>query len=257
MNIAIITGASSGMGREFAKQLSTILTKTDEIWLLAKRKDPLDMLAIELTKEIEIKKNEDQLHKAHQIKIRTISVDISDEKKLAHFAEVLMIRNPAISVLVNCAGTGIYGSFDKQSRDEVTQTVRLNVVGLTQLTKYCLPYMRKGSKIIQVASAAAFSSQPNFSVYAASKSYVYSFSKALAKELKSKGILVTVVCPGPVDTPFLSNAYGRYGEMNCFKKLTISKADKVVHKALVDCKKKKTVSVYGIPMKLVYMFARL
>lgn len=257
MNIAIITGASSGMGREFSMQLATILTKTDEIWLLAKRKEPLERLALELTKEIEIKKREDKLHKAHQIKIRTISVDIADEKKLAHFAEVLMIRNPAISVLVNCAGTGIYGAFDKQSRDEVTQTVRLNVLGLTQLTKYCLPYMRKGSKIIQIASASAFSSQANFSVYAASKAYVYSFSKALAKELRSKGISVTIVCPGPVDTPFLDHAYGRYGKMNLLKKLTMSKADKVVHKALVDSKKGRLVSIYGVPMKMVYLFARL
>lgn len=257
MNIAIITGASSGLGREFALQLSTILTKTDEIWLLAKRKEPLEELALELTKEIEIKKNTDQYHKAHEIKIRTISVDIADEKKLAHFAEVLMIRNPAISVLVNCAGTGIYGAFDKLSRDEVTQTVRLNVLGLTQLTKYCLPYMRKGSKIIQIASASAFSSQANFSVYAASKAYVYSFSKALRKELKSRGISVTVVCPGPVDTPFISHAYGRYGKMNCLKKLTMSKPDKVVHKALVDSKMKKKTSIYGIPMKMVYLFAKV
>lgn len=256
MNIAIITGASSGMGKEFATQLATILVKTDEIWLLAKRREPLEELALELTKEIELKKSNDKLHKAHEIKIRTISIDISDEKKLTRFAEVLMIRNPAISVLVNCAGTGIYGAFDKQSRNEVTQTVRLNVLALTQMTKYCLPYMRKGSRIIQMASASAFSSQANFAVYAASKSYVYSFSKALGKELKSKGIAVTAVCPGPVDTPFLSHAYGRYGKMNCFKKLTMAKPEKVVYKALLDSKKKKSISIYGIPMKVVYIFAK-
>lgn len=256
MNIAIITGASSGMGKEFATQLATILTKTDEIWLLAKRKQPLERLAFQLTKEIELKRCKEKSHKSRDIKIRTISVDIADEKKLAHFAEVLMIRNPAISVLVNCAGIGIYGAFEKQSRDEVTQTVRLNVLGLTQLTKYCLPYMRKGSKIIQMASASAFCSQANFSVYAASKSYVYSFSKALGKELRSKGISVTVVCPGPVNTPFLSHAYGRYGKMNCLKKLTMSRADRVVHKALIDSKMKKSVSIYGIPMKIVYLFSK-
>ena len=263
MNIAIITGASSGMGKEFAMQLATILVKTDEIWLLAKRREPLEELALELTREIEIRNNTADIHddehkirKNHEIKIRTISVDIADEKKLAHFAEVLMIRNPAISVLINCAGMGIYGAFDKLSRDEVTQTVRLNVLGLTQITKYCLPYMRKGSRIIQMASASAFCSQPDFAVYAASKSYVYSFSKALGKELKKRGISVTVVCPGPVDTPFLSHAYGRYGKMNCLKKLTMSKPDKVVSKALVDSKKKRRVSIYGIPMKIVYLFTK-
>lgn len=256
MNIAIVTGASSGMGREFAAQLATILTKTDEIWLLARRRAPLEELALELTKELEIRKNTDKLHKGHYIKIRTISVDIADEKKLSRFAEVLMIRNPGISVLVNCAGMGIYGAFDKQSRDEVSDTVRLNVLALTQITKYCLPYMRKGSKIIQIASASAFSPQASFAVYAATKAYVCSFSKALRKELKGKGISVTVVCPGPVDTPFLSHAYGRYGKMNCLKKLTMSKPDKVVHKALIDSKKKKWISIYGIPMKMVYLLTR-
>lgn len=260
MNIAIITGASSGMGREFAMQLAAVLAKTDEIWLLAKRKEPLEELALELTRELEhlskTRKDTDERYKRHDIKIRTISVDIADEKKLSSFAEVLMIRNPGISVLVNCAGMGIYGAFDKQSRDEVTETVRLNVLGFTQMTKYCLPYMRKGSKIIQMASASAFSPQANFAVYAASKAYVYSFSKALWKELKREGISVTVVCPGPVDTPFLSHAYGRYGKMSCLKKLTMSKPEKVVHKALVDSKRKKKISIYGIPMKIVYIFTR-
>lgn len=257
MNIAIITGASSGMGREFALQLAKYLTKTDEIWLLAKRKEPLEELALELTKELDARKNTDEKHKGHLIKIRTISVDVADEKKLASFAEVLMIRNPAISVLVNCAGTGIYGAFDKQSRDEVTETVRLNVLGLTQMTKYCLPYMRHGSRIIQIASASAFRPQPNFAVYAATKAYVLSFGKALLKELKGRGIAVTVVCPGPVETPFLDHAYGRYGSMSFLKKLTMSKPEKVVHKALVDSKNKRAVSIYGIPMKLVYILTRI
>lgn len=260
MNIAIVTGASSGMGKEFATQLSAALTKTDEIWLLAKRREPLEELAMELTmelnKRLEIRRNANECAKGHDIKIRTISVDIADEKKLSRFAEVLMIRNPAISVLVNCAGMGIYGAFDKQSRDEVSDTVRLNVLALTQITKYCLPYMRRGSRIIQVASASAFSPQANFAVYAATKAYVYSFSKALGKELKKEGISVTVVCPGPVDTPFLNNAYGRYGKMGCLKKLAMAKPEKVVHKALADSKKRKRVSIYGIPMKIVYLFTR-
>lgn len=142
MNIAIITGASSGMGREFARQLAASLTKTDEIWLLARKRNALEELAYELTSD---------RHK-HMIKIRTIAIDITDERKLARFAEVLMIRNAGISVLVNCAGMGIYGAFEAQSRDEITETVRLNVLALTQMTKFCLPYMKK--------AAASFSSHP-------------------------------------------------------------------------------------------------
>lgn len=243
MNIAIITGASSGMGKEFARQLAGSLVKTDEIWLLARRRDKLRELAHELTAEA--------VH-GQAVKIRTIAIDMTDEGKLARFAEMLMIRNAGISVLVNCAGTGIYGAFEKQSRDEVTQTVRLNVLALTQMTKFCLPYMRKGSKIIQLSSGAAFLPQADFAVYAASKAYVYSFSLALSKELQKKGISVTTVCPGPVKTPFLDHAYGRYGEMNTLKKMTMAKPEKVVKKALQDCKKHKAVSVYGLPMKLLY-----
>lgn len=250
MNIAIITGASSGMGREFARQLIGSLERTDEIWLLARRRNALEELAEELTAQ--------GAHERHgrSIKVRTIVIDITDESKLSRFAEVLMIRNPAISVLINCAGMGIYGSFEKLSRDEVADTVRLNVFALTQMTKFCLPYMRKGSKIIQMSSGAAFLPQPDFAVYAASKAYVCSFGRALRKELKKKGIYVTVVCPGPVKTSFLHHAYGRYGEMGALKKITMVKPEKVVQKALRDCKKRKAISLYGIPMKLLYLITR-
>ncbi len=243
MNIAIVTGASSGMGREFARQLAKKLSKTDEIWLLARGREALEELAIEL-------------HHERTVKIRTIAIDITDERKLARFAEVLMIRNPRISVLVNCAGMGIYGAFEKQSRDEVTETVRLNVLALTQMTKLCLPYMKKGSRIIQLSSGAAFCPQADFAVYAASKAYVYSFGLALAKELKHSGVSVTVVCPGPVKTPFIDHAYGRYGQMNRLKKMTMAKPEKVVRKALLDAKQKKTLSIYGLPLKFVYRLTK-
>lgn len=238
------------MGREFARQLIGSLSRTDEVWLLARRRNALEKLAHELTAQ--------GAHERHgrSIKVRTIVIDITDESKLARFAEVLMIRNPAISLLVNCAGMGIYGSFEKLSRDEVTETVRLNVLALTQMTKFCLPYMRKGSKIIQMSSGAAFLPQPDFAVYAASKSYVCSFGRALYKELKKKGIGVTVVCPGPVKTSFLNHAYGRYGQMGALKKITMAEPEKVVQKALRDCKKYKAVSIYGIPMKLLYISTR-
>lgn len=255
MNIAIITGASSGMGREFALQLAPILHKTDEIWLVARRKDVLDELALQIRESIEdiTGNNEDKCKR--KLNIRAVPVDITDDTQLSHFAELLMIQNAGISVLVNCAGVGTYGAFENLSRDETAQMVRLNVLALTQMTKFCLPYMRKGSKIIQVSSGAAFLPQCDFAVYAASKAYVYYLGKALRKELKNKGIGVTVVCPGPVDTPFLEHAYGRYGQMNILKKLTMAKPEKVVRKALEDCKRKKAVSVYGIPMKLLHLFA--
>lgn len=252
MNIAIITGASSGMGKEFIIQLAPILHKTDEIWLVSRRKDALEELKTDIKKLIGKRANKHD----KKPRVRAISVDITDDVQLSHFAELLMIQNAGISVLINCAGVGTYGAFENLSRDETAQMVRLNVLALTQMTKFCLPYMRKGSNIIQVASGAAFLPQRDFAVYAASKAYVLYFGKALGKELKSKGINVTVVCPGPVDTPFLSHAYGRYGQISLIKKLTMAKPENVVRKALKDCKKKKSVSIYGIPMKILYGLTR-
>ena len=236
MNIAIITGASSGMGMEFARQIDKQLGKTDEIWLLARRKEPMEELA-----------------KTMRTKTRTLVVDITAEKELQQFAEVLAIGSPRITMLVNCAGTGWHGEFYEQGDEEIAAMLRLNVLALTRLTKICLPYMRKGSKIVQFASGAAFVPQAGFAVYAASKSYVYSFSRALRKELKRRCISVTTVCPGPVDTPFLEQAYGDVSHMSKLKRLTTASASCVVSKAIGDCKRGKAVSICGLPMKALYL----
>lgn len=236
MNIAIITGASSGMGMEFARQLDKNLKKTDEIWLLARRKDPMEELAHSMGK-----------------KAKTIVIDMTSEKEMSQFAEILAISNPKITVLVNCAGVGSYGEFLKQSSEDVSAMIRLNIVALTQMTKICLPYMHRGSRIIQFASGAAFVPQAAFAVYAATKSYVYSLSRALGKELQSRGISVTAVCPGPVNTPFLRHAYGDTSQMSGPKKLTMAKTECVVAKAIADCKMGKSVSVCGLPMKMLYL----
>ena len=236
MNIAIITGASSGIGIEFARQIDQNLRKTDEIWLLARRREPMEELA-----------------RSMKIKTSIIPIDITNEKELKQFEEVLEISSPKITMLVNCAGVGYHGKFAGQNDDELTAMLRLNVMALTMLTKICLPYMRRGSKIVQFASGAAFLPQADFAVYAASKSYVYSFSRALGQELKSLGISVTTVCPGPVDTPFLEQAYGDVSRMGTLKRLTTVSAAYVVSKAIADCKRGRTVSVCGLPMKALYL----
>lgn len=236
MNIAIITGASSGLGSEFARQLDKVLGHTDEIWLLARRKQALEALSSTM-------KN----------KTRAIPIDLTDEKALRQFEEVLAIQNPNITVLVNCAGIGSHGTFCRQSREDIDAMVQLNIVALTAMTKICLPYMRKGSKIIQFSSGAAFVPQAAFAVYAASKAYVYSLSQALKQELKGRGITVTAVCPGPVNTPFLAHAYGTAFHLRGIKRLTMMETGSVVSKAIVDCKRGKSVSVCGLPIKILYI----
>lgn len=236
MNIAIITGASSGMGMEFARQLDHSLNKTEEIWLLARRREPMEELAHSM-----------------RHKTRVIAIDVTKEKEMKQFAEVLNIGDPRITVLVNCAGTGSHGNFAGQSEEDVSDMIQLNIVALTRMTKLCLPYMRRGSKIIQLASGAAFMPQAAFAVYAASKAYVYSLSRALNKELQRREIHVMAVCPGPVNTPFLQHAYGDISHLNKLKKLTVMKTESVVAKAVMDCKTGKSVSVCGLPMKVLYL----
>ena len=213
MKIAIITGASSGLGREFARQLDRKLGHTDEIWLLARRKDALEELSGTL-----------------RCKTRIIPIDLTDEKALRQFEEVLTISNPIITVLVNCAGVGSHGVFSRQSWENIDAMIKLNISAL-----------------------AAFVPQAAFAVYAASKAYVYSLSRALEQELKGRGITVTAVCPGPVNTPFLGHAYGTDAPLHGLKKLTLMETGCVVSKAIQDCQRGKTVSVCGLPMKLLYL----
>lgn len=236
MNIAIITGASSGMGREFVIQLDSCLGKTDEIWLLARNKKAIEELASSL-----------------QTKARAIAIDLTDDAALKQFEEVLAIRDPRITVLVNCAGIGSHKVFARQSREEIESMIQLNIVALTRMTMLCLPYMRKGSKLIQFSSGAAFVPQAAFAVYAASKAYVYSFSRALEQELKGRGITITAVCPGPVNTPFLSHAYEDGAGLNGLKKLTMAETSCVVKKAIADCRQGRSVSICGFPIKLLYL----
>ena len=224
MNIIIITGASSGMGLEFALQLDAIFDTIDEIWLIARRKKGL----------LEVAQYMDHMQR---------------------FEQLLKEEKPVIRMLVNCAGYGIMGDFSEGDRTELLGMIDLNCRSLTEMTYLCIAYMRKNSRIIQLASSAAFLPQPDFAVYAASKSYVYSFSRALARELAPRSIYVTAVCPGPVDTPFFDIAE-KNGSTLAIKKLAIAKADKVVRKAIADSYKKKERSVYGRVIKGFELLAK-
>ena len=126
--------------------------------------------------------------------------------------------------------------------------VQLNCEALTAVTRCCLPYMSRGSRIIQMASSAAFVAQPGFAVYAATKAYVDSFSLALRQELKERKIYVTSVCPGPVDTPFFDMAE-KHGSTLSVKKLTLVSPEQVVQKALRDSCHKRTRSVCSLPIQ--------
>lgn len=238
MNIIVITGASSGMGAEFALQLDNIFDNIDEIWLIARRKK-------EMLETAQYMKND----------TRVLDMDLTNSVHMRRFENLLEEKKPVIRMLVNCAGYGIMGDFANGGRVQHVGMVDLNCRALTEMTHICIPYMRKNSRIIQLASSAAFLPQPDFAVYAASKSYVYSFSRALARELAPRHIYVTAVCPGPVDTPFFDIAENT-GSTLAIKKLVMAEADKVVRLAIADSYRKKEKSVYGIAMKGFELLAK-
>ena len=227
MNVIIITGASSGMGVEFALQLDNTFNNIDEIWLIARRKEAM----LEVAQYLE-----------HTT--RVLDMDVTNEAHMKRLENLLAAEKPVIRMLVNCAGYGIMGDFSTSDIHDELGMIDVNCRALTQMTYLCLPYMKKNSRIIQLASSAAFLPQPNFAVYAATKSYVYSFSRALNQELRSKKIYVTAVCPGPVDTPFFDIAE-KNGSTLAVKKLTMARADLVVEKAIADSYHKREKSVYG------------
>ena len=155
MKIIIITGASSGMGREFARQLDEYMEHIDEFWLIARRTDRLYELSKELKKDC-----------------RVFETDLSQRSSMIDIISELEIRKPKVKMLINCAGYGKTGSFESLNYQDVTGMIDVNCRALTALTHSVLPYMCKNSRIINLASVAAFMPQPEFSVYAASKAYV-------------------------------------------------------------------------------------
>lgn len=240
MKIAVVTGASSGIGREFVRQLGYFYRSLDEIWVIARRRERLE-----------------ELRENSRVPLRIFDGNLMKKQVYKDLSAELKETSPDIRMLVNAAGFGKSGSVESIAAEDMraqTDMVDLNCRALTKMTLLCLPYMSRGSRIVNLASAAAFCPQPQFSVYAATKSYVLSFSRSLGAELRGKGICVTAVCPGPVDTEFFTVSGGL---TNPLKKLTMAKAEDVVHKALKDSRAGRALSIFGLPMRAAFLGAKL
>lgn len=239
MNVVVITGASSGIGMEFALQMDNYFSNIDEFWLIARKRDKLQEVA-----------------KALKHKTRILAMDVTNDAQMERLEDTLTDNNAVVRILINCAGYGIMGPFSEQDREDEIGMIRLNCEALTNITHRLIPYMRKGSRIIQLASSAAFLPQEDFAVYAATKSYVLSFSRALGQELRTKDIYVTSVCPGPVDTPFFEIAE-RTGSTLAIKKYAMVDVDRVVKQALRDSFYRRELSVCSLPIKALRVSAKI
>ena len=214
-SIAIVTGASAGLGIEFLKKLGSVYPEIETYWVIARRADRLEAL-----KDILPDKQ-----------IRPIPLDLTAEDSYTELEDILREEKPKVKVLINNAGFGKRCDFTDAPWEPQMRQCDLNVRALTVLTSLVLPYMVRGSSVINVCSIAAFVPTPNMTVYCSTKAYVYSFSKSLRAESKPRGINVLAVCPGPMATEFLDVA-DITGRSKTFDTLPYCKPEQVACKAL-------------------------
>jgi short-subunit dehydrogenase len=227
-SVVLITGASSGLGEEFARQLSK---RGHRLVLAARRKNRLEALARELGNA------------------RAVVSDLSKKDAAAKLLANLDDAGEQVDMLVNNAGFGLIGPFAELDAKRERQMVDLNVGALTDLCRAVAPQMieRKSGAILNVASTAAFQPGPNMAVYFATKAYVLSFTEALHEELKPHGVSVTCLCPGPTRTEFGDVA--GFGGNGAFDRFAM-RAEPVVRAGLDGLDKNHAVVVPGIPNKI-------
>ena len=226
-DIAIITGASSGIGKQFTLSLKQH-GKFDEVWVIAIDRQGLENLKTEVPFELKI-----------------LPMDLTKNESYEEYKKILEEEKPNVKLLINCSG---YGKFDKTTNltyEENIGMIDLNCRGLTSITILTIPYMTKGANIVNIASVAAFQPIPYINVYAASKAYVLSFSRGLNMELKHEGIHVMAVCPFWTKTKFFERAIDKTKKAVVKKYTAMYEPEMIVNRTWRDLKLKKDVSKYG------------
>ena len=235
MKIAVITGASSGMGREFVYALDRD-EEFDELWVIARREERL--LA---------------LQEKCRAKVRPIVLDLQKRESFAAYRALLEQEQPEIAVLVNAAGFGLFGAFMDMDMDRQLDIIDLNSRSLTAMCYMSVPYMTSGSRIYNMGSMSSWQPVPYINVYGASKAYVLNFSRALGVELKDRGIRVMAVCPGWITTEFFDHAV-HDDTISYFNRYY--PPEQVIEKALKDMKKGKNASVLGFPERMQVLLVK-
>lgn len=225
MTVAILTGASAGLGQSFFKSLLADGPQVDEIWLIARRKERLEEMAASCPEQ----------------KIRVLPMDLTDKESFKALADILENEKPDVRALINNAGFGKMGYVEELDPEDQGGMVDLNVRALTVLSAMVLPYMHKGAFVLNVCSIASFVPNPRMTVYSSTKAYVMSFSRGLREETKKRGVNVLALCPGPMRTEFLPVAGIAAGSSKNFDMLPYAEPDKVAKAALKNARRGKAV----------------
>lgn len=224
MRIAVITGASSGMGAEFARQIDRGEEDIDEIWLIARRKQRLEEVGKELS------------HPS-----RVFPLDLTKEESFQTLEDAMKEAKVQVGILVNCAGYGKIGNYAKVSRYDSINMIDVNCSAAVNITLSCLPFMRPGDRILQLCSTAAFQPLQHINIYGATKAFLYDYTRALRMELLPRKIAVTAVCPFWVkDTEFIAIAKKgqRNGEKPPIKSFPFATTSKKVVKSALRCSRR-------------------
>lgn len=224
MDIAIITGASAGLGQAFFRSVVRRYSKLDQIWLIARRADRLQQLAQD-----------------SPVPVECLPLDLTQDGSYQAISERLAAEQPRVRILINNAGLG---QLDDMADSDVATQVRMvdvNCRGLTAVTTAVLPYMPKDSFVIQVASIAAFAPNARMTVYSSTKAYVLSLARGLRMEMKSRGVNVLALCPGPMSTEFLEKADITAGKSRQFDTLPYSDPEAVADGAVVRAARGKAI----------------
>lgn len=239
MNIAIVTGASSGLGAEYVRQLDACEC-FNEIWVIARRKERLAALQTQV-----------------KTRLRPLVCDLTKQESIRQITALLKRKKPNVRVLINCAGFGKIGSYSNIPLEQCEQMIDLNCRAAVTVTQIVLPYMHRGARILEICSTSAFQPLPYMNVYSASKAFLYRYSRSLANELAGTGIRVTAVCPFWVrGTEFIGAAKDTDGshKVNNFPLSTLS--ENVVRRSLKDSRHGRTVSTPGFACTLHRILAK-
>ena len=241
---ALITGASAGIGREFARQLAS---RAGSVVLVARRRERLEQLRNELTKA------------NPSLNVHVYDVDLADKTQVDALIESLAHDKIDIDLLINNAGLGDSGPFATSDPTRIDQIIQVNMSALTLLTRKLLPTMiaRKSGAILNVSSSAGFLPIPGFAVYAATKAYVTNFSEALRAELRDTGVSVSILCPGPVHTEFGEVAKRPGGQPEAGPEFAYVPVEQVARDGLAAVEAARPLVIPGFAMKLGMFLVRM